>query len=498
MRRFIVISLIAGVAVVSPAAAAAPGAGAGTLGDPLFPGMGNGGYGVGHYDAALRFRASDGVVSARVAVTARSTQVLRRFNLDYRGPRPASVEVDGRPARFRATRTELVVHPRVAIRKRAGFRVVVRYAGRPPRVVDSDGSSEGWIRTDDGAVALGEPLGTTAWLPSNNDPQDKATLTTHITVPKSLSAISNGRLAKVARRGALKTFTWREGQPMATYLATIDIGRGKIQRGRAVGVPTYTLVDPRERRANRVLRHLPAVLAFEQRIFGRYPFDSAGNIVEHDAGAGYALETQTRPTYDGAPSFSTMVHEQSHQWFGDSVTLRDWPDIWLHEGFATWTEWYYAERHGGQSAAQTFRRLFSEPASKKEIWSPPPGHPGTSRNLFASSVYIRGAMTLQALRETIGAGPFFRILRTWVSTRRHGNGSIGQFIALAEETSGTQLDAFFKRWLFSPGKPPPAGRSASNRGSGGRRRLRRPRRRYPCSSAGRPSCWRPCRTAARP
>lgn len=455
MRRTLPTALLVSAAVLAaPAAAAAPQAGSGSLGDPLFPTMGNGGYDVSHYHARLRYLPSSNSLRTTAVVQARAAETLRSFQLDYRGPKVKSVTVDGARAGFKATRTKLKVRPAETLGAKKPFRTVVTYSGHPHSVTDSDGSTEGWVVTDDGAVALGEPLGTPAWLPSNNDPQDKASLTTEITVPKSLSAISNGRLRKVVTDGGSKTWTWTETAPMATYLATISIGRGTIERGRAVGVPTYTLVDPREKSANRVVRHLPEVLAFEQKIFGKYPFDSAGNIVEHDADLGYALETQTRPTYDGAPSFSTMVHEQAHQWFGDSVTLRDWPDIWLHEGFATWTEWYYAERHGGDSAAKTFRRFYAEPASRKIIWAPPPGNPGKASNLFAASVYVRGAMTLEALRETVGGRDFFKILRTWQSTRRHGNGTISQFKALSEKTAGRQLDAFFKRWLYSPGKPP--------------------------------------------
>ncbi len=454
MRRRVTFSLAVLAALLATPAAAAPHAGSGSLGDPLFSHMGNGGYNVSHYGVALRYAPSSGRLRATAVIRARSTEALRSFQLDYRGPAVRRVRVNGRRAAYRRKRSKLVIRPAAALPGDKPFEVIVGYAGRPRRVVDVDGSSEGWIRTDDGAVAFGEPQGTPSWLPCNDDPQDKATMTTRLTVARSMSAISNGRLVSVRRHGRLKSLTWRESQPMATYLATVSIGRGQIVRGRAVGVPTYTLVDPRERVASRVVRHLPGVLRFLQSIYGPYPFDSAGNIVEHGAGVGYALETQTRPTYDGAPNFTTMVHEQAHQWFGDSVTLRDWPDIWLHEGFATWTEWYYAERHGGDSAATVFRRGYAEPASNEAIWAPPPGNPGSVAKLFAPSVYVRGAMAIQALRETIGDEPFFRLLRSWQATRRHGNGTIRQFISLAEDTSSRQLDDFFKRWLYSPGKPP--------------------------------------------
>jgi len=442
-------------ALGAPAAAAAPQAGTSGLGDPFFPGAGNGGYRVSHYDVTLEYRPASGFLDAKTVVRAKATQALRAFNLDFRGPRVTALSVDGRRASFKREGPELIVRSPVTIRAAKRFRVTVTYRGRPGPVIDPDGSSEGWIRTDDGAFVVGEPLGTTAWIPSNNNPMDKASLTTRITVPHEVSAISNGRLIRVTRAGARHTFTWREGQPMAPYLATLDIGQGRIEHGRAAGIPSWTLVDPRERaKASAPLKAMPRVLRFLEGIYGPYPFDSTGSTVDHDAGVGYSLETQTRPIYDGAPDLSTLVHEQAHQWFGDSVTFRQWPEIWLAEGFATWTEWYYSERFEGPSAATIFRRLYATPASTHALWDPPPGNPGKPANLFSGSVYERGAMTLQALRETIGDEDFFRLLRAWPTLHRRANATIPQFIGLAERTSGRRLDAFFKRWLFSPGKPP--------------------------------------------
>ena len=153
------------------------------------------------------------------------------------------------------------------------------------------------------------------------------------------------------------------------------------------------------------------------------------------------------------PNRATIVHELAHQWFGDSVGLRRWPDIWLNEGFATWTQWYYAERRGGPSVRELFHTILREPASERLLWEPPPGHPGSAQKLFASSVYIRGAMTLEALRIAIGTPQMLTILRRWVGEHSYGNAGTGQFIALAEEVSGRDLRPLFHRWLFKPGKP---------------------------------------------
>ena len=241
---------------------------------------------------------------------------------------------------------------------------------------------------------------------------------------------------------------------MSTYLALVDIGRGRLTRSEIAGSPSWTLLDPRLAKGSRqVLSRLPEIVRFESGLFGDYPFEAAGSAVDFAPEVGYALENQTRPFYPYVPDLTTVVHETAHQWFGDSVGLTRWPEIWLNEGFATWTEWYYAERHGGRSAHAILNRLYRVPASNEKFWDPPSAHPGTAKNLFGPSVYIRGAMALEALRLKIGTKPMLRLLRTWAAEHRYGNGTIKEFIALVEQISDRNLDPFFQRWLYRRGKP---------------------------------------------
>jgi aminopeptidase N len=153
------------------------------------------------------------------------------------------------------------------------------------------------------------------------------------------------------------------------------------------------------------------------------------------------------------PDETTLAHELSHMWFGDSVTLTQWPDIWLHEGFATWSEWIWSEYTGNKTAQKYFDNLYNTPAQDTAFWTPPPGNPGTPVFLFNGTIYYRGAMTLQALRQKVGDFTFFRIMRDWATQNRYGNVSTPQFIALAEQVSQLQLDTFFDVWLYRPEKP---------------------------------------------
>jgi aminopeptidase N len=421
--------------------------------EPFFPQAGNRGYDASYYGVELRYEAAGGV-DAQVEMYAFPDRPLQRLSLDFFGPRVSEVRVNGRAARFKRSGGKLIVIPRRTIPEGEYFVITVDYSGVPPTIVDADGTKEGWVRTDDGALAVGEPQGTAAWIPCNNIPADKAGFDFLITVPSRLKAVANGRRHRVTRRGGLTRYEWRESRPMSPYLAVLDIGRGKLESGTVQGGPSYTLLDPRLARGSRpVLAELPEIVRFESDLFGAYPFSSAGSIVDYAPQLGYALETQSRPIYPYVPDLTTVVHETAHQWFGDSVGLRRWPEIWLNEGFATWTEWYYAERHGRRSAHAIFDRLYRVPASNEEFWDPPSAHPGTPKHLFGPSVYIRGAMALQALRMKIGTKPMLRLLRRWAVEHRYGSGTIKEFIDLAEEVSERELDPFFQRWLYRPGKP---------------------------------------------
>jgi aminopeptidase N len=453
---FRVVALVASLALVPATAAAAPGTvGPPGVGDPFFPLAGNGGIDVSDYGLDLAYEPSSRHLHGTATLQVVATQNLTRFDLDLRGFDLGTVTVDGAPAAVARDGQELEITPRQMIHEGDAFTVIVPYAGTPQTVVDPDGSSEGWVFTDDGAVVVGEPQGSPGWYPVNDTPRDKATFTVSMTVPEGLTAVGNGALVDQSTGGGRSTFSWREDYPMAPYLATITLGRFVVTTGSTpTGIPTYVAVDPvQASSASSTLRKLPSMVSFLEALYGRYPFETVGAIVDDAPELGYSLETQTKPVFDDAPDEATLLHELSHMWFGDAVTLQTWPDIWLHEGFATWSEWIWTERQGGKSAAQRFKQLANTPAQQEWFWNPPPGDPGDPAHLFDGTIYDRGAMTLEALRERIGDQQFFAILRHWYAQNRYGNVTTPQFVALAEQVSGQDLDDFFDTWLYQPGKP---------------------------------------------
>jgi aminopeptidase N len=452
MRAVLLLGVLALTLAFAGSAWAAFTPGSPGLGDPFFPLAGNGGYDVSHYGLNLSYEPSTNQLTGTATIDATATQGLSRFDLDLRGFTISQLEVDGRAATFTRDGQELVVTPRTGIRSGSAFTVVVGYAGTPTVVTDPDFSIEGWVPTDDGAFVVGEPQGSPAWYPANDNPRDKATYDFSVSVPAGLTVMANGVLVSHVTTGGRTTWVWHEADPMAPYLSTATLGRFDLTIATAGGVPSYVAVDPQLSSGN-VLRKLPEIVDFYSSIYGPYPFTATGAIVDSARVVGYSLETQTKPVFDRVPDEATLAHEQSHMWFGDSVTLTEWPDIWLHEGFATWSEWIWSEHEGNASAHQLFEHYYNTPAHDVRFWTPPPGNPGTPFFMFNGTIYVRGAMTLQALREEVGDFTFFQIMRSWAAQNRHGNVRTAGFIALSEQLSGMNLDHFFDVWLYEPEKP---------------------------------------------
>ncbi|MFI8964003.1 M1 family metallopeptidase [Streptomyces sp. NPDC053493] len=429
--------------------------GAAGLRDPYFPKLGNGGYDVSHYALTLAYDPASGRLDGRAEITAKATQDLSAFNLDLAGLTVRGATVDGAPAAVNRAGNELTLRPRDDIDEGAEFRAVVTYDGLPQTITDSDGSKEGWLKTADGALALGEPTGSMAWFPGNHHPSDKASYDITVTVPAGVRAVSNGVLGS-EKKGpdGRTTSVWHSAEPMASYLAMLAIGRYDTTTATALGgkVPVLTAADPAVAAKSAALRaRIPEILDWEQENFGTYPFAASGAVVERDDDVGYALETQTRPVFP-ASSFDTptLVHELAHQWYGDSVSPATWKDIWLNEGFATYAEWLYAEDFAHTPAQKSFEKAFAD----DDAWAFPPAAPRSSEDLFAAPVYQRGAMVLHRIRQEVGDDTFFEILEGWPARYRHATATTKDFTAYVESVAdGRDLSEVWDVWLYGEEKP---------------------------------------------
>jgi aminopeptidase N len=461
--------------------------GAPGVGDDYFPLYGNGGYDVKHYLLKVSYDPATDRLVGVATISARATQNLSSFNLDFVGLTVRSIKVNGRSASWSRTDHELTVTPRHGLRKGRKFTTVVRYDGVPITqeiVIGPDFTIEaGFMHTDDGAIVAGQPEVAASWFPVNDHPIDKASYTFVVTARADLEVVANGRLLARKRHGGNRTWLWHAPEPMASYLATVNWGQFDTRRYRTDdGLWMYDALDPDlftepsdpedpasatfGEIADGSLARQGEILDFLEARFSRYPFSTGGGIVDDYDNLLFALETQTRPVYSkyfftSPPSGdSVVVHELAHQWFGDSVALAEWKHIWLNEGFAQYSEWMWSEDQGLGTAQELFDDVYNGVPATDPFWSVVIGDPGPQL-LFDNAVYIRGAMAVHALRQEVGDRDFFRILHAWTTRRAGGHGTIPQFIRLAERISGQQLDDLFDVWLFTGSKPVLEGAAAA-------------------------------------
>ena len=447
----------------------APAPGADGIGDPYFPLDGNGGYDVDSYTLDLHFDPDSDVLGGTATIVATATQNLSAFNLDFLGFEISSATVDGDDATTSRDGGELTVTPAADLADGAEFTTVIAYEGVPEPLDDGLGLA-GFIQTDDGALAVGQPDVAATWFPVNDHPADAATVDLTMAVPDGLEVVSNGELVDSSTEDGESTWHWVADQPMASYLVTVAIGQFDIREREEGGIRYWDAVDPaladQPARGGATVGAVvdesltlePEAISVLSDFFGPYPFPESGGIVDDVPDLGFALEVQTRPVY--SPVFFTdadsgavvVVHELAHQWAGDSVRLAAWQHIWLNEGFATYAEWLWAEHEGTSTPQAQFDRLAALPASNS-FWDLPIGDPGPETDqLFAEATYYRGAMTLQALREEVGDDAFGEIVHQWFDTEAGQAVATDDFIALAEDVSGEQLDDLFAEWLGA-GKP---------------------------------------------
>ncbi|RKF26567.1 M1 family metallopeptidase [Micromonospora globbae] len=431
--------------------------GAAGAGDPYFPSYGNGGYDVDRYTVKVRYDPAKDRLTGTTTVHASATSDLSAFNLDLAGLTVRSVTVDGAAAKHARKGDELVVTPARGLIAGNGFVAEIAYEGEPEPLANEALGEGGFIHTSDGAIALGQPESASTWFPVNDHPSDKATYDFEITVPEGLTAVSNGVPGGKSSADGWTTWKWSERAPMASYLSFVMIGELRVTTGKHKGRPVYSAIDADvpEGAADESIEDTVEVADYLETVFGPYPFEAYGGVVVSDSRIRYALETQSRPVYSVSffrqgVNTEVVAHELAHQWFGDSVSLNRWGDIWLNEGLATYAEWLWTEHRGGRSAEESFIDRYH--GSSTQLWRTPPGRPGVE-NLFSNSVYQRGGMTVHALRVAVGDDAFFKILKTWAAEKRNGNGTTAEFVALAERVSGKKLDALFDAWLYGTERP---------------------------------------------
>ena len=426
--------------------------------DPYYPKTSNPEIDALHYflDLAYTGRRLTGVVT----LTFRTTQRRDAVRLDLaRSLRVADVTIDGKPAHFRAADDGLSMRaPSLSERGRHTARI--RYAGIPrptsaPSTRSDLGTGLGWTRSPDGAVhTFQEPYGAFTWYPVNDHPSDKALYDARIRTTRHNLAVFNGRLASRSTSARGTTTSWHVDEPVASYLVTIAIGPYREYRDRVAGGQTISYwLMPRDRGLLPALqREGRSAYAWLTEHAGPYPFRTLGVVV---VGGDSAMETQTLITMSrGAAERPDAVlqHEMAHQWYGDSVSPRDWTGMWLNEGWAMYMQQAYEsdlDRYQYADGIRFWRPLDNQ--SRAEAGPPASYDPSMFGEL---NVYLGPAMMLDRIRQQIGDGTFARVMKAWPA--EHENQSVDRttFTRWISAETGHNLKPLIDLWLDSSITPP--------------------------------------------
>ncbi|WP_193106473.1 M1 family metallopeptidase [Brachybacterium sp. FME24] len=440
----------------STSGSTAPPAGDGSAGsDPYVPGHGDPSYEVLHYDLSLLYKIDSNRLDGDATLRCRALRETDVLRLDLHTLRAQKVFVGGRPQKVTQHKDRIVI--RYPVRAGDEFEIRVKYAGKPRQVPSRVHGAAGWEELTDGVIVAAQPHGAPSWFPCNDRPDNKASYSLAVAAPPDYYVAVAGELVGTRRSGALVTWTYEQTAPMPTYLATVQIGRYEVLEQLGAPVPVRTIASPKldvEEFAASFGRQ-PEMISFFSRLFGDYPFSSYTAVITEDD-LEIPLESQGLSTFglnfvdSDWDAVRLVAHEISHQWFGNAVTLRRWQDIWLHEGFACYSEWLWAE----ESDVSTVQDQVDEHHAllaglPQDLLLADPG----AKLMFDDRLYKRGALTAHALRVRVGDETFFEILRTWVAEHQGANVTTEMFVEHAAGLAGEDLDDLFGAWLFSTALP---------------------------------------------
>ncbi|NEA99210.1 M1 family metallopeptidase [Streptomyces sp. SID13726] len=467
---------VAALSLASPAHADAatgtPGPQAGTpgsetLGDSVYPSLGNDGYRVSAYHLDLAYDPTTRLVDATATLRITTTQELSRFSLDALGLTIRSVTVAGDTAAFEQADEKLRITPAGSLPAQERAEVVVAYSADPRGAL----SHTAWVPTPDGFAICPQPNSAHTVFPCNDHPSDKADFSFRITVPAGLKGVASGHLVSTEDLGDSRTaYCYRSREPIATEIVQITVGDYVIKdRQGPHGLPLRDVVPTARATAlEPALALTPNLVSWIEQRLGAFPFETYGLLpCNNDASNAFdftGLETQTLTLYK--PNFllqaeknigSHMMHELVHSWFGNSVSPGNWADLWLNEGHADFYGLLYRYERGWADSLglTTMEARMKDTYVRGDQWrrtSGPVAAPNAA-NLFDSQRYLGGVLVLYALRQQVGETVFTAIERTFLERHRDSSATTDDYIAVASEISGTDQSGFLRDWLYGTKTP---------------------------------------------
>jgi aminopeptidase N len=428
-------------------------------------------YDLQHSKIALRFDLEQKKVLGEVT---HSLSILRngtaKIVFDSSGLTIQKVTVNKAAAKFETTADKLIIPLAAEAKSGDKLEITIRYEGKPtkgmyfilPDKDYPDRPSQIWTQ--------GESEDTHYYLPTYDYPNDRLTTETILTVPASWITVSNGKLMSVSDAGkGLKTWYWKESVPSSTYLITVVAGEFDEVKDSWRGIPvTYYAPKGRGDRLPVNYSRTPAMMELFSKKFGvDYPWEKYAQVMVDDFVAGgmenssATTNTSTSLTHPKlAPEYFTgeddlISHELGHQWFGDLVTCKDWGDIWLNEGFATFLETVWTEAHFGNDQADYERWSNArEWFRSNNLWTKPiVRHDFDDSSEFDGNAYGKGGWVLYMLRHQLGEDGFYRGIKHYLEVNRGKNVVTADLAKAIEEAAHTNVDQFFSQWLYGAGAP---------------------------------------------
>jgi aminopeptidase N len=428
--------------------------------DPYYPAEGTTSIDALHYGLNLSWNGVSHELSGTATIRFRATRDESEISLDFGSQLEfTAIRLDGaipRGAGYGVHKLRIFTKP---LKANSRHTLVIRYHGKPRPVAApsrrSDIPDVGWTVQPDGeAWTLQEPFGAYTWYPVNDQPSDKAYYDITWHTKAAWRGVSNGRLVSDKVVGGERTMHWHLASPAASYLVTAAIGPYREYRQRGPhGLPITFWVRNADKRVLPALRHTPAMIRWLEARLGPFPFDRIGAVV---VPTNSSVETQTLVTIgpsvlESRAGLSDLLHEYSHQWYGDEVTPNNWKDLWLNESFAMFIQFTWEASHGETTTARWHALVNSYDYELRRLDGPPGDY---HRSDFAElNVYYCGARMLARLQAMLGASLFAKVIRDWPALHRYGNADRNSWIDYLDRTTGRDLRPFVTKWLNDPNSP---------------------------------------------
>src|SRR6267378_3284598 len=428
-------------------------------------------YDLQHSKIALRFDLDQKKILGEVT---HSLSILRdvttKIAFDSVGLTIQSVTLNKTAAKFETSADKLIIPLPAAAKPGDKFDIAIRYEGQPAKGIYFILPDKDYPDRPKQIWTQGESEDTRYYLPTYDYPNDRLTTETILTVPASWITVSNGKLMSVTDAGeGLKTWYWKESVPSSTYLITVVAGEFDEVKESWHGIPvSYYAPKGRGERLPINYGRTPAMMELFSKKFGvDYPWEKYAQVMVDDFVAG-GMENSSATTNTStslvhpklAPEYFTgeddlISHELGHQWFGDLVTCKDWGDIWLNEGFATFLEAVWTEAHFGKDQADYERwNNAREWFRSGNLWNKPiVRHDFDDSSEFDGNAYGKGGWVLYMLRHQIGEDAFNRGIKHYLEVNRGKNVVTADLAKAIEETTHTNVDQFFSQWLYGAGAP---------------------------------------------